>query len=250
MDVYWMEQRQADVAVGERWLSAMEIARLSALHIPKRHADWRLGRWTAKQAVAAYLKLGSDAHTLASIEIRASDSGAPEVFLEDQVGNVAISISHRAQIAACSIAPPDVTLGCDLEVMEARSDAFVEDYFTDAEQELVSCTTPMGRNLLLALMWSAKESALKALRTGLRMDTRSVSVDFGEDFTTATSGASKLGGSPFRYETSGEKTWKPLRVCVEGGGIFPGWWQRAGTLVRTLVADPGAGAPIMLVAER
>lgn len=250
MDVYWMEQRQVDVAVGDRWLCAVEIARQSALYIPKRHADWRLGRWTAKQAVATYLKLGCDPHILASLEIRASMSGAPEVFLEDRAASVAISISHRAQNAACAIAPAMVALGCDLEVVEARSDAFVDDYFTDQEQKLIGSASPRERNLLLALLWSAKESALKALRTGLRMDTRSVSVDFGEVSATLDGGASKPGGSPLRHESFGEDTWKPLRVCVEGGRIFPGWWQRTGTLVRTLVADPAAGEPIMLVMKR
>ena len=67
-------------------------------------------------------------------------------------------------------------LGCDLEIVEPRSDAFIADYFTAEEQALIERTSAADRSLLLALLWSAKESALKALRAGLRLDTRSVIV--------------------------------------------------------------------------
>ena len=57
MNVYWLEQSDGDVPVGDGWLSAGERATLDRLRIPKRRADWRLGRWTAKCAAAAYLNL-------------------------------------------------------------------------------------------------------------------------------------------------------------------------------------------------
>ncbi len=52
------------------------------------------------------------------------------------------------------------------------SDAFVADYFAPEEQTLIAHSSPADRELMLALLWSAKESALKALREGLRLDTR------------------------------------------------------------------------------
>ena len=65
-----------------------------------------------------------------------------------------------------------MALGCDLEVIEPRSEEFVADYFTTEEQKMVSQAPIADRSKLLALLWSAKESALKALREGLRFDTR------------------------------------------------------------------------------
>src|SRR5271157_5967895 len=55
MDVYWLEQAEADVPEGNDWLSASEAVRLNAMRFAKRRADWRLGRCTANRAVAAYL---------------------------------------------------------------------------------------------------------------------------------------------------------------------------------------------------
>ncbi len=76
----------------------------------------------------------------------------------------------------CVVAPAGVSLGCDLEVIEPRSAAFVTDYFTRNEQALVERTSKEERPRLVTLLWSAKESALKALHVGLRLDTNSVEV--------------------------------------------------------------------------
>src|SRR5208283_1427289 len=74
MDVYWLEQAESDVPVENHWLSAGEAARLEALHIAKRRVDWRLGRWAAKRAVAAYLDVPRHLQSLANIEIRPAPS--------------------------------------------------------------------------------------------------------------------------------------------------------------------------------
>jgi 4'-phosphopantetheinyl transferase len=62
-------------------------------------------------------------------------------------------------------------------LIELRSDAFVADYFTAEEQPLVArASSPVDGLRLLAPVSSGKESALKALREGLRLDTRCVIV--------------------------------------------------------------------------
>ena len=90
-----------------------------------------------------------------------------------------ISLSHSSGRAVCAVALSGAALGCDLEEIAPRSDAFVADYFTSEEQSMVAGSSPAGRPLVSTLIWSAKESALKALQAGLRLDTRSliVSVD-------------------------------------------------------------------------
>jgi 4'-phosphopantetheinyl transferase len=137
-NVYWLEQAESDVAAENDWFSPSELVRLNSMRFPRRRAEWRLGRWTAKNAVAAYLGLPADAQGLAALEIRAAPSGAPEVFVEQRRAAVAISLSHRAGLSVCVVAPPEVKLGCDLEVVEPRSDSFVADYFTLPEQVLVA----------------------------------------------------------------------------------------------------------------
>ncbi|HEX9112668.1 MAG TPA: hypothetical protein VF845_14405, partial [Terriglobales bacterium] len=96
MNIHWLEQTEADIPAENQWLNANEILRLNAMRIPKRRADWRLGRWTAKHAVAACLNLPTEPSTLADIEIRAASSGAPDVFVGAEPAGIAISLSHSS----------------------------------------------------------------------------------------------------------------------------------------------------------
>ena len=231
-DVYWLEQAEADVPAGDDWLSEGEAVRLNGMHVPKRRADWRLGRWTAKRALAACLKLPTDAQALRRMEIVPASSGAPEVYLANQPAGVRISLSHRSGTAVCSVAMSEAALGCDLELIEPRSYAFIADYFTTEEQVLVSRTSVSDRPRVIALLWSAKESALKALQTGLRLDTRSVAVS--------------LSDAVRWWDRNSRDTWRPLEVRYAGGQSFAGWWRHTGNFLLTLVAAPPPGSPILL----
>jgi 4'-phosphopantetheinyl transferase len=229
VDVYWLEQSNADLPAQNDWLSAGDLVRLNAMRFEKRRADWRLGRWTAKCAVAACLDLPAHLQALAEIEIRPASSGAPEVFLSGKPAGVTVSLSHRDGTAICAIADSGsadsgTALGCDLEVVEPRSDAFVADYFTTEEQLLVTQSPIAERSQLIALLWSGKESALKALRMGLRLDTRSVSVN----------------------PSYNSHDWHPLHVTFDEQ-VFHGWWQLSHNALRTMVASPSPSQPIPLV---
>ena len=204
MDVYWLEQNESDVPAENHWLSPGETRCLTAMRFAKRRTDWRLGRWTAKRALAACLQLPADLPALANIEIRAASSGAPEVFLRNQRAPVTISLSHRAGAAICAVALSATSLGCDLETVEPRIATFAADYFTANEQTLVEQTCAQVRPLLVTLLWSAKESALKALNTGLRLDTNSVEVSLLD--------ASLLPAddSPQPNPASTRPAWRPL----------------------------------------
>ncbi len=228
MNVYWLEQTEADVPADNNWLSANEAACLKGMRFAKRRADWRLGRWTAKRALSVCLDVPANPEVFRKMDIRPAQSGAPEVFFAEQPAAVTISLSHRAGIAACAVAMSGVEMGCDLEMVEPRSDAFVADYFTLEEQALVARTSLTDRPRLLALLWSAKESALKALHEGLRLDTRCVMVN-------------PFAGS---FDLNG---WSPLQVCYTGGQVFHGWWQLTDNILRTVVASPSPHSPIPLI---
>jgi len=239
--VYWLEQTGADVPPDDNWLGASEAACLNALRIPKRRADWRLGRWTAKRAVAICLNAPGGPRSLAGIEIQPAATGAPEVFLDNQPAAVTISLSHSNGTALCAVAPPGTELGCDLEAIEPRSDGFVADYFTGDEQALIARASAADRFRLLALLWSAKESALKALREGLRLDTRSVTVNLIEDVPpTAPHEETTLTFKKCR------SIWRSLEVHCTNGQVFRGWWAQTGNLLQTVVAAPAPARPILL----
>ena len=229
MHAYWLEQNEADLPSNDDWLSPREATLLGSMRFAKRRADWRLGRWTAKLAAAAYLGLYAGPHTLQKIEVCPAPSGAPELFLKGRPAPVGISISHRAGIAICAIATY-VALGCDVELIELRDESFVTDYFTGAEQEQIRRAPSQDRLRLVTVLWSAKESALKALRHGLRLDTRNVAVTLL---------------SPV---DSGVSCWYPLLVRSAAGEVLHGWWQSTERLVRTLAAHPAPAAPLPLQA--
>ena len=229
MEVYWLEQTEANVPTADDWLSPNEQALLNVMRFAQRRSDWRLGRWTAKNALALYflyLNLPADSQVLASIEIRPASTGAPEAYFGNQPAAASISLSHRAGVAACAITMPGVELGCDLEIVEPRSDAFVADYFTTAEQSFIAQASVADRPRVLAMLWSAKESALKALHEGLRLDTRSVIV--------SPDGVLDSHG------------WSAMQVHHAGRRTLCGWWQHRDGIVRTVVAAPPPSPPIRL----
>ncbi len=241
MDVYWVEQTVADVPPDDEWLSASEALHLGGLRFPKRRADWRLGRWTAKCAIAAYLD--TDRPALRHIEIRAADSGSPEAFLGAEPAPVAISISHCHGVAACAVALAETIIGCDLEGIEPRSRAFVADYFTAEEQMFIARAPADDRDAMVTLLWSAKESALKGLQEGLRLDTRSCVVTLVDapGPTCYRERARAVGA----HCVSAAQPWHPLRVR-HADVTFEGWYRGTGELVRTLIAAPPSGPPIQL----
>ena len=251
MEVYWLEQSEADVPMADDWLSEAESVRLRSLRFAKRHTDWRLGRWTAKCAVAAALKLPDGLPSLKLIEIIPASTGEPEVTIYDSTEKVSISISHSNGIAICAVALGDVALGCDLEAIETRSNAFVADYFTHEEQTLIAQANEEEKILLVSLLWSAKESALKAMHVGLRADTRSVEVTsidaLGPWFKdTAEDAASNVRTRDLLDASS--TNWRPIQVqCADR--IFRGWWRHSGKIVQTVVAAAAPTAPIELTVK-
>ena len=228
MNLHWLEQSESDVPSGDGWLSGAELALLERLRIPKRRADWRVGRWTAKCAIAAYLQLSLNSEGLAVIEVRPAASGAPEAFIDGERGHVSISISHSHGVGFCVVAAAGADVGCDVERVAPHSDAFLCDYFTAEEQEFAGKIADRDRDMALTLLWSAKESTLKALRCGLRSDTRSVTVVASQ------------------VPLSRANEWLPLEVWSDSGRTFHGWWRKTGGFVWTLMANGSSLPPVAL----
>jgi 4'-phosphopantetheinyl transferase len=244
MNVFWLQQAESGMPAESDWLTPGELIRMEEMRFLKRRRDYRLGRWTAKRSVAAYLGWPMHPELLASIDIRTAWTGAPIVEIDRASESVAISISHRCGVAMCVVAHSTVALGCDLELIETRSPTFVSDYFTPEEQEILHFVSESERASLATLLWSAKESALKALQEGLRLDTRSVVVcpiDPGGQLNSNL--AADLGSE------SQESRWYPFHVRCTNGLYFQGWSQYAGEFVRTIVSAPPLFEPISLASR-
>lgn len=215
--VYWLTGNADDVPGDSGWLTVRERDKLEHLRFIKRRADWRLGRWIAKRAVRALLLRGGCEVALADVEIIAADDGAPELRVFGDRHDCAISISHSRGIGFVALSPNGTALGCDVEAVETRGKRFVEDYFTENEIAAVGGASEAEQSVLSTLMWSAKESALKAERVGLGRDTRSMEVRL-----------------PLTQVISGQR-WTPLSVeCSETGRLYHGWWMLAGEMLFTI----------------
>jgi 4'-phosphopantetheinyl transferase len=217
VSVVWLSQGMADVPADEGWLSPREAAVVARMRFPKRRSEFRLGRWTAKNAIVRVRGRPPVPEELRAIEIDRASDGAPAPLVAGRPAEVAISMTDRADQAVCVVGPPGAGLGCDLELVEPRSGAFVADYLTARERRMVGeAATDEERHHLANLVWCGKESALKILRTGLRRDTRSVEVSL-----------------PPAPAVSG---WSPLLVRAAEGPAFPGWWRRYGAFLLTVAA--------------
>jgi len=217
----WLTRCSADVPRDDAWLGARERAVLAGLRVPKRRDDWRLGRWTAKAAVAAHL--GADP---ARIEILAAADGAPEAWIDSARVPASVSLSHRAGRAVAAVAAAPLAVGCDLELIEPRSPAFVREWLAPREQALVAQRAGAERDRLANLLWSAREAAAKVRREGLRLDVRRAEVVL---------------------RAAGGGDWH--RFSVRWGDDAPvtsGWWRSEPEWVITIAGGPALQPPSRL----
>ncbi len=195
------------------WLTPVEQRRADGFRFEKRRRDWLLGRWTAKIALLGITGLSH--RNIARIEIASAPDGAPQPVLDGERCGVEVSLSHSNKRAFATVSQGTGALGCDIELVEPRSPAFIETYFTAAEAERIQRVGPGDRDTLVTMIWSAKESTLKALRTGLQADTRSVEVI--DDGVIRDSG------------------WNTARTTAARAGAFSCLWRRDGQFVLSFV---------------
>jgi 4'-phosphopantetheinyl transferase len=216
----WLTRCLADVPADDRWLGPAERRTLAGLTVGRRRADWRLGRWTAKAAVGAWVGVSP-----ARVQVLAAADGAPEAWIDGRRAPVSVSLSHRAGRALAAVTDGPAVVGCDLELVEPRSDAFVREWLAPSERRRLAAEPLAARDRLANLMWSAKEAAAKVAREGLRLDVRHAVVDAG----------GSLGGAA---------GWRVLRIDWTGARPpTAGWWRAEPGWVMTLAGVPTPDRP-------
>ena len=200
------------------WLSHTEQVTLDGLTLPKRRADWLLGRWTAKQLVQAHLGArGPGPPPFDAISIDADEDGAPGVHCRDDGTEwpaISLSISHSNGVALCALSSvPGVAVGDDIERVEPRDETFVRDFFTPAEAAAFHPLAGGERDRAVTASWCVKEASLKVLKVGLRADTRTVEC------------APRACG----------EGWS--EVSVHGPGALAAWWRLHGPFAVALATE-------------
>ena len=219
-DVHYLKRYRADLPRDPGWLAPPESRVLQSLQVPKRRDDWLLGRWTVKNALRRFPGLRD--HALEAWQVTAEASGQPVVMLEGQRQDIRVSLSHSGDVALCVLSTGPAAIGCDLERIVDRTPTFEETYFTRKEQGSLEGMTEGRRRAFSTLLWSAKESVLKALGVGLRADTKRIEIE-PEDHGNC-------------------RMWTPFAARdLETSERFTGWWRiDDGMLLSVVSANPGA----------
>ncbi|MBN1936520.1 MAG: 4'-phosphopantetheinyl transferase superfamily protein [Anaerolineae bacterium] len=248
--IYWLSCAMDEVPLDGEGISPslsfpseQERAVCQGFRFAKRRDEWLLGRWTAKQLLRRSLAEYKNV-PLAEIAVANDPDGAPYYRVDGQRLPLCLSISHRAGRALCALSGTHA-VGADLERIEPREPAFVEDFFTVSENAQVRAASDVTRNLLVTLIWSAKESALKVLRQGLRIDTRKIEITFDESLDEIQmSSVKRQTSTEYAIRNTQHYPWHPLHVefRLPNAPRFAAWWQIDGPNVLTLVAAIPAGS--------
>jgi 4'-phosphopantetheinyl transferase len=213
--VFWKIQDQQEF-VDLEWLSPTEFTHQQSFRFPKRKEDWLSGRWVAKSLLLKTSKHLQNCQ-LSDFSIENYADGSPNVVRNGEILPGSISISHRSGFVSAAWAPnPNDKIGIDLEAIEPKPASFVEDYFTAHEIRNVFEQKPEEQPLISSLIWSAKEAVMKALQTGLRIDTRQIEIQI-----------------PSGAEING---WKKLDISVYPGDYQTAslFWRQSGSIINTL----------------
>ena len=178
--ISWMMLAETTIPQDLGWLSPEELDRFQTFRFQKRRQDWLAGRWVAKNLLRT---LNSDSATFNYCEMTIGNlpEGAPYPLLRGEKLKGCLSISHRGGRSVAAFTDnPDVSIGIDLELVEEKSDGFIEDYFTLTEAKRLFSYPDDKRACLASMLWSAREAMLKAHQSGLRLDTRYIELQCPE----------------------------------------------------------------------
>ncbi|HBV97550.1 MAG: 4'-phosphopantetheinyl transferase [Peptococcaceae bacterium BICA1-7] len=147
-----------EVLIGH--LHDQELKYYNTLEFEKRIRSYLMGRFTAKQAVAAL----TGRENLTDILIQPGIFTQPVVVSGCQ--NIQVSITHCDDFGAALAFPEAHPLGIDIEKINPNNADVLEKHITGAEKEIMgSC--PFSFYAGLTLLWTAKEALSKVLKTGL-----------------------------------------------------------------------------------
>jgi 4'-phosphopantetheinyl transferase len=142
-------------------LTQGEWDRVDGFGSEKRRREFALGRATARALLADHLAVAAS-----DVPLRVAPDGAPEL----DGGSLHLSIAHAATsertLAAAATAPHPV--GVDLEVIRPRRPDLYRFVLHPDEYGLLD-TLPHDHDAAQVLVWTLKEAALKAMRTGFRV---------------------------------------------------------------------------------
>lgn len=169
-----------------------ERDRIEGFGSEKRRREFALGRATARALLADHLAVAA-----LDVPLRVATDGAPEL----DGGSLHLSIAHAATpertFAVAAVAPRPV--GVDLELIRPRRPDLYRFVLHPDEYGLLE-TLPHDHDAAQVLVWTLKEAALKAMRTGFRTSPKKLRLSIESTERTAAVQVEEGGKWALRYE--------------------------------------------------
>ncbi len=150
-------------------LSHDERRRAAAFVFEKGRLRYTAAHGALRHLLASHTGIAAEAQVFSTGEFgKPALRGRPDI---------AFSLSHSESTALVAIG--SVALGVDLEVLRPidNMQALAEAHFTAAEQRWLARSGAASQSRVFLTCWTRKEACLKAIGTGLSLDTRSFDVD-------------------------------------------------------------------------
>ncbi|MCH2224494.1 MAG: 4'-phosphopantetheinyl transferase superfamily protein [Crocinitomicaceae bacterium] len=149
-------------------LSPEEIGERNGFKYARRRKSFVLGRASAKLAIEQI----SGETPPSVITIDKGVFGFP--IVKGISERISVSISHCESIGISIAYPDEHPVSVDIEKIDEERVALIEQYMTSEEMDLSTkyCSSEIGA----FLMWTAKESLSKILKTGLTLDFNVMSI--------------------------------------------------------------------------
>jgi 4'-phosphopantetheinyl transferase len=145
----------------EKFLHPEEQEYFNMLKFEKRKKSYLMGRYTAKKAISAF----ANEQNLENILIQQGVFNQPvTTCLFKQ--NIQVSITHCDDLGAAIAFPEALPMGIDIEKIDPCRNDVIASQMTVDEKELMKIS-PYTPDADLTLLWTAKESISKILKTGL-----------------------------------------------------------------------------------
>ncbi len=141
-----------------------------------------IGRGLLRTILARYVGTHPEA-----LEILAAPHGKP--YLARPEIPLYFNLTHSGEYAAVALAR-DCEIGIDIEKIRKIEPGFAKRFFSEAENEAITCLPVAERQLAVIRCWSRKEAVLKAQGVGLLGDFKSFDVTVGADGMQRVAGLS------------------------------------------------------------
>lgn len=144
-----------------KWLHVKELKYYLTLAYEKRMKDYLSGRYVAKKAISAFV----DNQDLGEILIQQGIFQQPIIKYPCE-HNIQVSITHCDDLSASIVFPEEFPMGIDIEKISVKLKGTFKSQMTENEKEIVESFF-YSEEAMLTLLWTAKESLSKVLKTGL-----------------------------------------------------------------------------------